>query len=92
MRFRIDAVYQRSVAELEARGSPLWMIFAPLAIDATPQHMERIVEALRKQSSPRAFDELAVALMVLSDADKRRRPGLRQAIVANLPKELVMHS
>ncbi len=68
------------------------MIFAPLAIDATPQHMERIVKTLCEQSPPRAFDELAVALMVLADADKRQRPRLRQAIVASLPKKLVMHS
>jgi hypothetical protein len=26
--FRIDAVYQRTVADLEARG-PLWTIFTP---------------------------------------------------------------
>jgi hypothetical protein len=26
VRFRIDAVYQRTAAELAARGSPLWMI------------------------------------------------------------------
>ncbi|HEU4404895.1 MAG TPA: hypothetical protein VFS43_06345 [Polyangiaceae bacterium] len=92
VRFRIDAVYQRRVAELEARGSPLWMIFAPLAIDATPARMAEVVEALRRQSSPRDFDELAVALTVLADADGRGRPGLQQAIMAHLPKELVMQN
>jgi hypothetical protein len=30
-RFRIDAVYQRTVAELFARGSPFWLAFTPLA-------------------------------------------------------------
>jgi hypothetical protein len=32
--FRIEAVYQRTVAELVARG-PLWAIFAPLAVALT---------------------------------------------------------
>jgi hypothetical protein len=90
--FRIDAVYQRTVAELEAKDSPLWMIFAPLSVDATPARMVQVVEGLRRQASPREFDELAVALTVLADADRRRRPGLRQAIVAQLPEELIMQS
>lgn len=34
VRFRIEAVYQRTLAELRARGSALWMVFAPLAVDA----------------------------------------------------------
>jgi hypothetical protein len=92
LHFRIDAVYQRTVAELDARGSPLWMIFAPLAVDATPQRMIQVVEALRQQSSPREFEELAVALTVLADADRRQRPGLQRAIVAQLPKELIMQN
>ncbi|HEU4410424.1 MAG TPA: hypothetical protein VFS43_34535 [Polyangiaceae bacterium] len=92
VRFRIEAVYQRRVAELEAKGSPLWMIFAPLAVDATPARMAQVVEALRRRSSPRDFDELALAMTVLADADRRRRPGLQQAIVAHLPRELVMQN
>src|SRR5262249_10986812 len=33
-RYRIDAVYQRTVTELMARGSVLWLVFVPLACDA----------------------------------------------------------
>jgi hypothetical protein len=29
--YRIDAVYQRTVAKLRARGSVLWLVFVPLA-------------------------------------------------------------
>jgi hypothetical protein len=77
VRFRIEAVYQRTVAELEAKDNPLWMIFAPLAVDATRKRMAQVVAALRKKTSRRAFDELAVALTVVADADRRQRPGLR---------------
>jgi hypothetical protein len=89
--FRIEPVYQRTVAEIEATGSRLWMIFAPLAVDATPERMVQVVEKLRRESTPREFEELSVALMVMADADKRRR-GLREQIVSLLPKEIVMES
>jgi hypothetical protein len=89
--FRIDAVYQRTVAELEARKSPLWLMFAPLAVDADAAAMRRVVATLRKGRKARAFEELAVALTVMADADKRRR-GLRNAILPLLKEELVMAS
>ena len=89
--FRIDAVYQRTVAELEARGSPLWMIFAPLAVDADPERMRAVLDNLRAESSPQDFEELAVAMTVVADKDKRQR-GLRGAIISVLGEEVVMES
>lgn len=35
LRVRVEAVYQRTLAELASREAPFWMIFAPLAVDAT---------------------------------------------------------
>jgi hypothetical protein len=89
--FRIDAVYQRTVAELSARGSPFWLVFAPLAVDADARAMERVVATLQDGQDERRFAELAVALTVMADADKRRR-GLRNAIIPLLKKEIVMES
>ncbi|HSO00695.1 MAG TPA: hypothetical protein VLS89_20525 [Candidatus Nanopelagicales bacterium] len=89
--YRIEPVYQRTVADLAARGSRLWMIFAPLAVDATPARMGEVVEKLRRESTPREFEELSVALTVMADADKRRR-GLREKIVSLLPEEIIMES
>jgi hypothetical protein len=89
--FQIDAVYQRTVAELEARESPLWMVFAPLAIDASPERMEHVLARLRAESTPRDFGELAAALTVVAAKDKRQR-GLRSAILALLTEEEVMQS
>jgi hypothetical protein len=45
-RFRIDAVYQRTVAELRARGSLLWLVFTPLARDASVAAMREVVAAI----------------------------------------------
>ena len=90
VRFRIDAVYQRTVAELLARG-PLWAIFAPLAIDADPDQMRRVLEELRTTMAPPDFKELGVALSVMADVDKRQR-GLREVIIPLLDEEVVMQS
>ena len=89
--FRIDAVYQRTVAELEARGSPLWMIFAPLAVDADRERMEQVLAKLRAESSKLDFGELAAALTVVAAKDKRRR-GLRECILELVKAEDVMES
>jgi hypothetical protein len=86
--FRIDAVYQRTLAELEARG-PVWAIFAPLAVDADATRMREVLDRLRAASTPRDFGELAAALTVTATKDKRQR-GLRGAILALLSEEDVM--
>ncbi len=88
--FRIDAVYQRTVAELEARG-PLWAVFTPLAVDADPVRMREVLDRLRGARSPREFAELAAALVVVAKKDQRQR-GLGQAILAVLSEEDVMES
>jgi hypothetical protein len=88
--FRIEAVYQRTVAELSARG-PLWAIFAPLAVDADPARMKDVVDRLRATQPPRKFGELAVALTVTAAKDKRRR-GLDGVIFSMLSKEEAMQS
>jgi len=89
--FRIDAVYQRTVAELEARETALWLIFAPLAIDANEPAMRRVVAVLRERAAGRVFEELAAALVVMADTDGRRR-GLRNAIIRLLKEETLMES
>jgi hypothetical protein len=88
--FRIEPVYQRTVAELEERG-PMWMIFAPLARDADPDGMKRVLARLRAELPRREMEELAAALTVMADVDKRRR-GLRSVIVPLLSEEIVMES
>jgi hypothetical protein len=89
--FRIEAVYQQTLAQLEAKGSRLWLIFAPLAADATPESVAAVVQRLRLEVPTEEFEELSVAMSVLADTDKRHR-GLRDVIVSLLPEEIVMES
>ncbi|MBK8257749.1 MAG: hypothetical protein IPK82_34410 [Polyangiaceae bacterium] len=89
--FRIDAVYQKTVAELCARSSPFWVIFAPLAVDADPLNMKVAVDALRARASGRELEELLVAMVVMADVDKRSR-NLREVILPLLREETVMQN
>jgi hypothetical protein len=69
-RYRIDAVYQRTVAELMARGSVLWLVFVPLACDATVAAVRRVVGELRARvSDPAERADLYTALLVMADLD-----------------------
>jgi len=49
------------------------------------------VALLRRRATGRAFEELAAALVVMADVDKRRR-GLRDAIIRSLNEETLMES
>ncbi|MFT3767701.1 MAG: hypothetical protein QM820_19785 [Minicystis sp.] len=82
VRYRIDAVYQRTVAELWARGSVLWLVFTPLARDATPAAMRAVVEEIRlKAMNEEERAELYAALVVLAAVDPWGH---------NLQREIVM--
>jgi hypothetical protein len=88
--FRIEPVYQRTVAELVAKG-PFWMIFAPLAVDADEKKLAQVVKLLRAQTTPNGYKELAVAMGVMVEADRRER-GFRDVVRSLLPRELVMQN
>ena len=83
--FHIDAVYQKTIAELEARASPFWLLFAPLAADAEPSTMARAITALRRRTNDQEFEGLTAAMLIMADADKRRR-DLKDAILPLLEK------
>ncbi|WP_437978027.1 hypothetical protein WMF11_15620 [Sorangium sp. So ce295] len=91
VQFRIEAVYQRTVAELAARGSPFWLIFTPLAADADGSKLNQVIEALRACSGERQFAELGAAMVALAEADTRER-GLADVIKSLLPREVVMQN
>ena len=66
----VDAVYQRTVAELRARGSVLWLVFTPLARDATAAALREVVAEIHagaKAAEERA--ELYTALLVMAAID-----------------------
>ncbi|WP_437952631.1 hypothetical protein WME98_19385 [Sorangium sp. So ce296] len=69
-RFRVDAVYQRTVAELRARGSVLWLVFAPLARDATAAALREVVAEIHaRAATAEERAELYTALLVMATVD-----------------------
>ena len=69
-RYRIDAVYQRTVAELMVRGSVLWLVFVPLACDATVTAVRQAVGELRDRvRDPAERADLYAALLVMATID-----------------------
>jgi hypothetical protein len=88
-RFRIDAVYQRSVAELCARGSPFWLAFTPLARDATVEAMRTVVAAIRAEvAEEKDRGDLFAALLMMADVDPWRH-SLRKEIKAMIEEDSV---
>ncbi|WP_437917120.1 hypothetical protein WME73_23345 [Sorangium sp. So ce302] len=80
--FRVDAVYQRTMAELRARGSVFWLVFAPLTRDATAAAMREVVaEISARAATVEERIELYTALLVMAAIDPWGH---------NLRKELVM--
>ncbi|MBI5516224.1 MAG: hypothetical protein HY909_20735 [Deltaproteobacteria bacterium] len=60
-------------------------------MDADPDNLPRVLKDLRRRNDKARYEELAVAMTVLADADCRGR-GLRAVLAAHLPEELVMQS
>ncbi|XXT25390.1 hypothetical protein WME94_28065 [Sorangium sp. So ce429] len=79
--FHIDAVYQRTIAELQARGSVFWLAFTPLARDATVAAMREVVAEIQARAAGEERIELYIALLVMAAIDPWGH---------NLRRELVM--
>jgi hypothetical protein len=88
--FYIEAVYQRTVAELEAKGSPFWLAFVPLARDVNEEKLRHVIESLRKRVVDDDFDELVAAMLSMAKLkkDSIRLMGVIRSAAA---KEKPMH-
>jgi hypothetical protein len=67
---RLEAVYQRTAAELRARPGTFWLVFTPLARDATAASLREAIEILRRRvarGEERA--EMYTALLVMAEID-----------------------
>lgn len=89
VRFRIEAIYQRTVAELEAMGSDFWLAFVPLAIDVTIKKLEEVINALRTRTNQEDFNDLVATMLVLARLNKNH-PGLPDMIPSMVTKEEAM--
>ncbi len=79
VRFRIEPVYQRTVAELEAKGSIFWLVFVPLAIDVDEHQIGRIVGEVRNAAKADEFSEIVATMLSMAQL-KRDRPEFAEVI------------
>lgn len=95
LRFRIEAVYQRTVQELCARPGTFWLVFTCLAVDANMESMRHVIDEIRRRE-PCEEDRSALyfALWTLAELDPWGH-GLREEIkmlVQKLDMETAMKS
>lgn len=93
--FRIEAVYQRTVAELWSRPGTFWLVFTPLAIDANRESLRQVIEEIRRREpSEEDRADLYAALLVLAELDPWKH-NLRKEVemlVQELDVESIMKS
>ncbi len=89
VQFRIEPIYQRTVAEMEAMGDDFWLVFVPLAVDVTIKKLEQVINALRLRTNHEDFDDLVATMVVLARLNKNHA-GLPDMIESLVPKEGAM--
>jgi hypothetical protein len=68
VRFRIEPVYQRTVNQLRNKGGLFWLVFTPLARDATADNLLAVIGEIRRaEPDPRERAELFTAMLVLAN-------------------------
>ncbi len=81
VRFQVDPIYQKTVRQLQARGSAPWLAFAPLARDVTADSLRDCLALMRQRAPrPRRMAILLNMMATLTTLDQRRR-GLRGVVM-----------
>lgn len=91
IRFRIEPVYQRTVAELEAKEGIFWLVFVPLAIDADELHIRRIVEKVRQSATADEFSEIVATMLSMAKIRKDRPEFVDVVRVAEKQEDVMVH-
>ncbi len=91
VRYRIEAIYERTVSELEAMGSDFWLAFAPLAVDGDAANLKRVLETLKGRTNPEDFADLAAMMLEFAHV-KKDRDELVAVIKSQTKRDLTMES
>lgn len=91
-RFRIDPVYQSTVEELVARGSLLWLVFAPLVRDASPATLPQALDAVRKRARDKEELVEVVSAMTVVSESTAAKPNIREWLMGIVDEGLIERS
>jgi len=81
-RFHVEAVYQRTVVELRARGTLVWLVFTPLARDASVEALREVLDEIRRRAP--APEERGALFAALLAGHRCRAGGLASAALRPL--------
>lgn len=91
-RFRIDPVYQSTVAGLVARGSLLWLVFAPLVRDASPVTLPQALDAAKRRARDEGeLVEVVTAMTVVAESTAAK-PNVREWLMSIVDEGLIERS
>ena len=88
--FYIEPVYQRTMAQLKAKGHMFWLSFVPLACDADEPGVRRTIQELRIRANPEEFVEIVATMLSMAQLRKKDWPDLPNVIRSALRKEGTM--
>ena len=86
--FRIEAVYLRSAAEIEAKECALWLVFIPLAIDADEDVIIRAIEKLKTWTNSQQFADLVATMFCVAKL-RKDRPNFCHVIRSEERRQIV---
>ncbi len=90
--YRVEPIYQKTVAELEAMGGGVfWLVFVPLATDVDQEKLERVIERLKRECDERDFADLMAAISAMARL-RARDNGIAAMLRSLMPKGLVMNN
>lgn len=71
---RVEFIYQRTVAEVEAMGGLFWLVFVPLAVDVDEGKLDRVLRRIERQTkTEEAYADLLAAMTILARLNKRNQ-------------------
>lgn len=70
--FRIEPIYLRTVAELEAMNGVFWLVFTPLALDADEPAIVRAIDLMYARTNRRDFADLVATMFTIARLKKDR--------------------
>ena len=92
IRYRIEAIYQRTVAELFGMGSVFWLAFVPLAVDVDEEKLGRALFMLASATTEQDYADLAGMMVALAHLKKKHQPELLEMIKSHVPRNVVMQN
>ena len=87
--FRVESVYRRTVAEIEAMNNVFWLVFVPLAIDADELAIVRAIDSMRTRTNRDEFGDLVATLFTIARL-KKDRPEFMDVIQSHTKKRKTM--